>query len=196
MTLSIGAIAACAALSWATGDFWSVGGEVSTPGEAAGASEAPAASPDLLAESGSSPVPESLPRRERVPAQELMVGEPPMQLGVLGAMPSMAELHDSPRAAPQLHRQGSIEFAVFDAATNRPVMRFDYAVEVIGTAPVKGSSMDNHRAGAPAPLDMPFNLRIEAQGYATYRLRQVLIRSGEPRRTHTIRLRRDEYAVK
>ncbi len=78
---------------------------------------------------------------------------------------------------------------MFDAATDRPVTRFDYAVEVIGTAPVRGTYSGNPRTGAPAPIDMPFNLRIEAQGYETFRLRQVLMRSGEPRRTHTIRLR-------
>ena len=62
--------------------------------------------------------------------------------------------------------------------------------EVIGSPPMRGMSAGNHRASAPAPVDMPFNLRIEAKGYETFRLRQVLVRSGQPGREHTIHLHR------
>ena len=92
--------------------------------------------------------------------------------------------------APHLRRLGAISFAVFDAGSGKPVTHFDYAVEVIRAAPVRGSAAGSHRASAPAPLDMPFNLRIEAKGHEMFRLRQVLVRSGQPEREHTIHLHR------
>ena len=71
---------------------------------------------------------------------------------------------------------GSILVEVLDAATNDPLSHFEYVVEVIGKRPTRGSSGISHRARAPAPVDMPFNLRIEAEGYQPFWLRQVLLR--------------------
>ena len=82
---------------------------------------------------------------------------------------------------------GTIAFEVFDEATGRPIENFDWVVEVIGSPKQSGKS-SGHRAGASVPLDMPFNLRIEAEGFDASGLRQLLQRSGQPRRTHTIRL--------
>ena len=83
---------------------------------------------------------------------------------------------------------GSILVEVVDAATNDPVSHFNYVVEVIGKRPTRGSSGISHRARAPAPVDMPFNIRIEAEGYQPSWLRQVLLRRGQQAPSHTIRL--------
>ncbi len=54
-----------------------------------------------------------------------------------------------------------------------------------------GDAQD-HSAAAPAPFDMPFNLVVDAEGFKTFRLRQVLVRPDQPNRIDAIKLQRKE----
>lgn len=157
----------------------------------AGAEQAPAAPPSMSVERERvmQPTPAELHRLDLAPDEPLLAEPPrdPLDIAHLTPDPFGA---DFPRRLPPYMRRppGSISFEVFDAETSRRIFEFEYAVEVIGSPPTHGSSNESRQTSATAPVDIPFNLRIEANGYETHWLRQVILRNGQEESTHTIRL--------
>lgn len=93
------------------------------------------------------------------------------------------------RPAP-LRAMDAFALEVFDARTNSRLTEFSWTVELIGSPKSHGNATGSHRAAAAVPLDMPFNLRVDAKGYETYLLRQQLMRSGQARGVFSVTLRK------